>query len=39
MAPEKLAVGICGFSKAIEKLENQLNERLELIEGRIAITL
>ena len=39
MATEKLDEGISGFSKAIDKLENQLNERLELIEGGIALTL
>ncbi len=39
MATEKLAEGISGFSQAIDKLENQLNERLELIEGGIALTL
>jgi len=39
MATEKLNEGISGFSKAIEKLENQLNERLELIEKGIAVTL
>ena len=39
MATEKLDEGITGFSKAIDKLENQLNERLELIEGGIALTL
>ncbi len=38
MATEKLDEGISGFSKAIDKLENQLNERLELIEGGIALT-
>ena len=39
MATEKLNEGISGFSKAIEELEKQLNERLELIEGGIALTL
>ena len=39
MATEKLDEGISGFSKAIEKLETQLNERIELIEGEIALTL
>ncbi len=39
MATEKLNEGISGFSKAIEKLETQLNERIELIEGEIALTL
>jgi len=39
MATEKLNEGINGFSKAIDKLENQLNERIELIEGGIALTL
>ena len=39
MATEKLDDGISGFSKAIDKLENQLNERLELIEGEVALTL
>ena len=39
MASEKLDEGISGFSKAIDKLENQLNERLEFIEGGIALTL
>tara|TARA_B100000965_G_scaffold242710_1_gene203706 strand:+ start:3438 stop:4448 length:1011 start_codon:yes stop_codon:yes gene_type:complete len=39
MATEKLNEGIDGFSKAIDKLENQLNERIELIEGGIALTL
>ena len=39
MATEKLNEGISGFSKAIDKLENQLNERLELIKGEIALTL
>jgi transaldolase len=39
MATEKLDEGISGFSKAIDKLETQLNERLELIEGGIALTL
>ena len=39
MATEKLNEGINGFSKAIDKLENQLNERIELIEGEIALTL
>jgi transaldolase len=39
MATEKLDDGISGFSKAIDKLENQLNERLELIEGGVALTL
>ncbi len=39
MATEKLNEGISGFSKAIDKLENQLYERLELIEGEIALTL
>jgi len=38
MATEKLNEGINGFSKAIEKLEIQLNERIELIEGGIALT-
>jgi len=39
MATEKLNEGIDGFSKAIDKLENQLNERLELIEGGIPLTV
>ena len=39
MATEKLEEGINGFSKAIDKLENQLNERIKLIEGEIALTL
>ena len=39
MATEKLTEGINGFSKAIDQLENQLNERIELIEGEIASTL
>ena len=39
MATEKLNEGINGFSKAIDTLENQLNERIELIEGGIALTL
>ena len=39
MATEKLNEGINGFSQAIDKLENQLNERLELIEGGIALAL
>ena len=39
MATEKLNEGIDGFSKAIDKLENQLHERLELIEGGIALTV
>ena len=39
MATEKLNEGISGFSKAIDKLENQLKERIELIEGGIALTL
>ena len=39
MATEKLNEGINGFSKAIDKLENQLNERIELIEGGIALAL
>ena len=39
MATEKLDEGINGFSKAIDKLEKQLNERIELIEGGIALTL
>ncbi len=39
MATEKLNEGINGFSKAIDTLENQLNERIELIEGEIALTL
>ena len=39
MATEKLNEGIKGFSNAIDKLENQLNERIELIEGEIALTL
>ena len=39
MASEKLNEGINGFSKAIDKLENQLNERIELIEGEIALAL
>jgi len=39
MATEKLNEGINGFSKAIDKLENQLKERIELIEGGIALTL
>jgi len=39
MATEKLNEGINGFSKAIDKLEKQLNERIELIEGGIALTL
>ena len=39
MASEKLNEGISGFSKAIEKLENQLNERLEFIEKGLAVTL
>ena len=39
MAPEKLDEGIKGFSKAIDELENQLNERIELIEEGIALTL
>ena len=39
MASDKLKEGISGFSKAIVKLENQLNERIELIEGEIALTL
>jgi len=39
MATEKLNEGINGFSKAIDKLENQLNERIEFIEGGIALTL
>ena len=39
MATEKLNEGIKGFSNAIDKLESQLNERIELIEGEIALTL
>ncbi len=39
MATEKLKEGINGFSQAIDKLENQLKERLELIERGIAVTL
>ncbi len=39
MATEKLNDGIKGFSDAIDKLENQLAERIELIEGGIALTL
>ena len=39
MATEKLNEGINGFSKAIDKLENQLKERIELIEGEVALTL
>ena len=39
MATEKLNEGINGFSKAIDKLENQLKERIEVIEGEIALTL
>ncbi len=39
MASEKLNEGISGFSKAIDKLENQLNERIEFIEGGIALAL
>ncbi len=39
MATEKLNEGINGFSKAIDKLENQLNERIELIEEGIALAL
>ena len=37
MASEKLNEGIKGFSKAIETLESQLNERLEVVEGRVAV--
>ena len=37
MASEKLNEGIKGFSKAIETLEFQLNERLEVVEGRVAV--
>ena len=39
MATEKLNEGIKGFSNAIDKLESQLNERMEVIEGEIALTL
>ena len=39
MATEKLNEGIDGFSKAIEKLENQLKERIEFIEKGIALAL
>jgi len=39
MASEKLNEGITGFSKAIDTLETQLNERIELIESGIALTL
>tara|TARA_Y100001968_G_scaffold145265_1_gene132737 strand:+ start:1619 stop:2617 length:999 start_codon:yes stop_codon:yes gene_type:complete len=39
MASEKLNEGINGFSNAIDKLENQLNERIELIEEGIALAL
>ena len=39
MASEKLNEGINGFSEAIDKLENQLKERIELIEEGIALTL
>ena len=39
MATEKLNEGINGFSKAIDKLENQLMERIELIEEGIALAL
>ena len=39
MATEKLNEGINGFSEAINKLESQLNERIELIEGGVALTL
>ena len=39
MATEKLAEGIEGFSKAIDKLENQLNERIKCIEEGIALAL
>ena len=39
MATEKLNEGINSFSKAINKLEDQLNERIQLIEGGIAVAL
>ena len=39
MATEKLNDGINGFSKAIDKLEDQLNERIALIEEEIALAL
>ncbi len=39
MATEKLNEGINGFSQAIDKLENQLSERIQLIEAGIAIAL
>ena len=39
MATEKLDEGIKGFSKAIETLEIQLNERLSLIEKEVDLTL
>lgn len=39
MATEKLNDGINGFSKAIDKLEDQLNERIAVIEEEIAIAL
>ena len=39
MATEKLNEGIDGFSKAIDKLENQLNDRIDFIEKGIALAL
>tara|TARA_Y100001968_G_scaffold213813_1_gene196755 strand:+ start:1344 stop:2342 length:999 start_codon:yes stop_codon:yes gene_type:complete len=39
MATEKLNEGINGFSKAINKLEDQLDQRIQLIEGGIAVAL
>ena len=39
MASEKLTEGINGFSKAIDKLENQLKERIELIEEGVVLAL
>ncbi len=39
MATEKLDEGINGFSKAINELEDQLKQRIELIEKGIALAL
>ena len=39
MATEKLNDGIEGFSNAINKLETLLNDRIELIERGVALSL
>ena len=39
MANEKLQEGIANFSKAIEQLELQLNDRLSLIENNTNVPI